>query len=796
MFLYPNSILLKSGFASIRAEALRHCRTQLGAQLVNERTPDNRAAVIKDHLNRTSEMLSLIDLDDPLPIDELPDLRPALKKSRIRGDLLDPDSILQIARLCSMSRLTLNYFKKREESYPLLRATALRLVPAPDIEKSIGQTLDDHGNIKDGASTELRNIRHTLVRKRNHIRTVLNRILQKAFKDKMTTEEGITIRGGRMVIPVLAEHKRHIPGFVHDVSATGQTVYLEPAEALDINNEIRQLEGEEKKEIERLIRQLTALIGSHSEVLAQNLEILGNLDAVYAIAALGLRMEATIPRISEDDRLELHSAYNPVLVLRCIHSGKPIRDNVVPLDLRLGNQERCLIITGPNAGGKSVAMKTVGLCALMLQCGYAVPVSADSQLPVFSGISLDQGDDQSVENDISTFSSRLIWMRETVKNADTHSLILIDEAGSGTDPEEGSALYQAFLETLIGKHCQIIVTTHHGNLKTFAHHNRFSVNGSMEFDHEHLTPTYRFRKGQPGGSYAFEIARRLGLPEPVIKKARKLLGSSKNTLESLIVDMEKKMKDAETIKEDSERIKKEADARRHEYEDKRQALIREQDNIREKALIEARNIILNANKQIEETVRQIKEDKAGKTSIKKARAQVRKEQERLETKLGEVRERRKVRTSSQPPSVGDTIRIEGNQSLGELVEIKDSKAVVIINGMRLKTDIDKLVKVKAPKKPAAEKTRTPVIGSSYRSQSATLDIRGQRGEDAVKAVTNFIDRAVVSGLHKVEIIHGKGEGILKQLVHDYLAGRDDVRQFDIAPWDSGGPGCTIVVLGN
>lgn len=794
MFLYPESILMKSGFESIRDEALLHCRTQPGEEQLKIRTPADRVDIVKQRLDQTAEMLELIKLDDPLPLDELPDLKASLNKSKVKRALLDKTDILQISRLCSISRLVRNYFSKREEAYPLLREKAMQLVTAEKLEKAIGDIFDDQGNIRDGASAELRRIRRALTGKRNEIRTVLNRILRKASKDKMTSDEGITIRGGRMVIPVMTEHKRHIPGFIHDVSATGQTVYLEPAEALDINNDIRQLESEELKEIERLIRELTGQIGSHSVDLIHNLDILGALDAVFAIATLGLRMNASIPMIGEDRLIKLHEVYNPILVLRCLHNDTSIRDNVVPLDLTLEPDERCLVITGPNAGGKSVAMKTVGLCSLMLQFGFAIPASPDSFLPVFTGIALDQGDDQSVENDISTFSSRLTWMREILKNIDSNSLILIDEAGSGTDPEEGSALYQAFIETLAGEQCKVIVTTHHGNLKTFAYEDEHSVNGSMEFDQEHLTPTYRFRKGLPGSSYAFEIARRLGLPGPLIKKARALLGSSKNTLEALIVDMEKKIQEAEALRDESEKIKKEADARRNEYEDKRQALIREQDSIREKALTEARNIMLNANKKIEESVQLIREKQAGKGAIKAARRQVSEQQETLENELQEVKNRRKVRTSTQPPAVGDTIQIAGNQSLGELMELKDGKAVVLINGMRLKTDLDKLIKVREPRKTV--KTRSPVIGSAFRSESATLDIRGQRGEEAVKAVTDFIDRAVVSGLHKVEIIHGKGEGILKQLVHDYLAGREEVRHFETAAWDAGGPGCTIVELGN
>ncbi len=799
MFLHPKTLLSKIGFDALIHATLNFVQTFTGEKRIESLEPTSDPDIIQLSLERMKEMMTILQVDDTLPFSELPDITSDLQRAKVTNSILNPDSILWIGKLCSVSRLLSRYFKYRSEHYPLLNDLARNIVPMKELEESISRTLTEQGNVKDSASRELSTTRRQLIQKRNEVRTVLQRIMRQAAKDSYMAEENMTLRNGRMVIPVKAEHKRKISGFIHDVSSTGQTVYLEPAEALNINNDVRQLESEEQREIERILQQLTRQIGSRSQELFNNFELIGDLDAIHAKAQLGMRFDANIPQISTNEELKLVDAYNPILLLKTLGSSERKKSDVIPLTLELEKEERCVIITGPNAGGKSVAMKTLGLCSLMLQCGYPIPVQADSRIPVFDGIFVDLGDDQSIENDLSTFSSHLAWIRDTLKNITSRSLILIDEAGSGTDPEEGSALYQAFIETLLNKHARIVATTHHGSLKVFAHNEPGVINGSMEFDQSTLSPTYRFHKGLPGSSYAFEIAVRLGIQKPLISRAKGHLGSSKSTLESLIIEMEHKIQEADTLKRESEILAREADSRRNEYEDKRKSLINQQEQIREKALIEARDIILNANKKIEEAVQRIKEEQADSLSIKDARKTVQQQRETFDSELEKITGKRRFKDSKNPPDVGDIIRLSDGKSTGELLEVKGNNAIVLVNGMKLKTDYRNLVRVIPKEKKKSKKEPVRIVnvadqGQSIRPTSNRLDIRGFRGDEAISTVTQFIDRAVASGLNNLEIIHGKGYGILKQLVHDYLKTRPEVKHFELAPWDQGGPGCTYVEL--
>lgn len=799
MFLHPKSLLSKIGFDAILRTTLNYTQTYTGRQRIESLTPSSDPDVVLLSLERMKEMMIILQSDDALPFVELPDIGPDVQRAKVTNSILNPDSILWIGKACITSRLLSGYFKKRSEHYPLLNDLACNLAVMKDLETNISKTLTDQGSVKDSASRELGIIRRQLIQKRNEVRTVLQRIMRQASKDNYMSEENMTIRNGRMVIPIKAEHKRKISGFIHDVSSTGQTVYLEPAEALNINNDVRQLESEEQREIERILQQLTRQIGSHSNEISNNYELIGDLDVLHAKAQLGRLFDASIPEISTTEELRLINAYNPILLLKTFGAAGRKKSDVIPLTLELDKDERCLIITGPNAGGKSVAMKTLGQCCLMLQCGYPVPIQSDSRIPIFDGIFVDLGDDQSIENDLSTFSSHLAWIRDTLKNITPQSLILIDEAGSGTDPEEGAALYQAFIETLLDKNARIVATTHHGSLKVFAHNQKGVINGSMEFDQSTLSPTYRFHKGLPGSSYAFEIAARLGIKNDLLKRAKSHLGTSKSTLESLIIDMEQKIQEAESLKLESEARAREAESRRNEYEDKRKTLINQQEQIREKTLVEAREIILNANKKIEEAVQKIKEEQADKQSIKEARKSVKQQRESLDQELGTITERRKYKDSKNPPDVGDIIRLSDGKSTGELLEVKGNQAVVLVNGMKLKTDYRNLVRVIPREKKKKKQEPVRIVNLEEREQSIRptsnrLDIRGFRGEEAINVVTQFIDRAAASGLNNLEIIHGKGYGILKRLVHDYLKTRPEVKHFELAPWDQGGPGCTYVEL--
>lgn len=799
MLLQPKRLVEKIGFDAIREAAAKKARSSIAKKKLFKVKPLSGREEVERNLTSTREMMYLLQNDAAFPLHNLHDVRDFLKKSRAEGSLLPLDAFLEILELIVTARRVKSFIKDRENDYPELKKVSIGLIPLKDLENEIRDIVTENGELRSDASDELKSIRNRLNRKRNELRSTINKVMSRAAKEGMASDEGPTIRSGRMVIPIQAEYKRKIQGFVHDVSSTGQTVYLEPVEALNINNEIRQLESEEKREIERILRQLTNHVRAGRESIKQNLEVLTRLDVIAAKAQLGIDLDCFVPVICDSSRLYLKDAYNPILKLKNLGLKQEKREPVVPLDLELNEEEQCLVITGPNAGGKSVAMKTLGLCVMMAQSGFAIPAKDSTELPIYSGLFVDMGDDQSIENDLSTFSSRLEWMRDTMKSTDENSLVLIDEAAAGTDPEEGGALFQALIELLMQREAKILVTTHHGSLKIFAHDHPNAVNGSMEFDQDTLSPTYRFKKGVPGSSYAFEIAQRMELDERLLKKARTLLGESKNSMETLISELETKTQEAEELKTKYDSLKEQTEAARHKYDEKRSAIEKEKETIREKALREAKQIMQSANRKIEEAVEQIvqKGEKDSET-IRQARGEVEKHKEEVDKQLNKLEAKKKQRkqASKEPPAEGDTVRLEDANTTGELVEVNGNKAVVMAGGLRLKTDYEKLVKVEdASKKKKKQKITVNMPDRDTSSVVKTrLEVRGMRGPEAIKEVEYYLDNALAAGLNEVEIIHGKGEGILKNLIHEYLEKRKDVQGFQLAPIEQGGAGCTIVKL--
>jgi len=801
--IYPENTSVKLGFDFILEATLEKLHSEIGREIIESLHPSNNNKVVDEALTRTNEAMRLLRVGDPLPMEEMEDVRPALIRARPEGSIIDTQSILNIGRLMVLARRIHQYFLQRDDQYPTWRTFSNKITPLKSLEEEIFKVVSDHGGIKDTASVELQSIRRNMNARKNDLRSTLNKILRQASKDGYLSEQEPTIRSGRMVLAIKAEHKRKISGFVHDSSATGQTVYLEPVEALHINNDIRQLENDEQREIERILKMLTSRIRESQSPIKLNAELLGEMDAGFAIARLSIEFNGVIPELSHSrtadtlGEINLIKAYNPHLYLKAIRAGQS--SDIVPMNFRLEKNELCLVITGPNAGGKSVALKTLGLHAIMVQSGYAVPLGEGSTIPVFGSLFVDMGDEQSIENDLSTFSSRLSWMRETEVSAQWDSLVLIDEAGTGTDPEEGVALYQSLLEILIDRRCTSVVTTHHGNLKVFAHNHPSTVNASMEFDQKNLSPTYKFKKGLPGSSYAFEIGQRMGVSDALLKRARSLIGDSRNKLEMLISSLESKAQQAEEMRQEMEIQLKESRKLMNEYQQKYDTMLKERDKIREKALIEARDIMQGANKRIEEAVRRIAEGKAGKKEIKEIRKGLESEQKEILTELNEISAEPEPKTLGTPPVVGDTVKLIDGHTTGELVEIDGKQAVVLASGLRMKTKYKNLVKVEKLKK--KELARVVIVnsadddgGSVVRSVSNSLDLRGKRGEEAISELTYYLDRAISSGLNQVDVIHGKGDGILRKLVHNYLRDRKEVAEFGLAPWEQGGPGCTIVHL--
>ncbi|MCH8568788.1 MAG: endonuclease MutS2 [Balneolales bacterium] len=799
MLVYPGSAFEKLGYYAVKESVSTYLRSEMGFEELEAMKPVSGIKTIQAELKRLNEMMRLQQEESHIPFAHPWDVRDAAKKSRVKRAILDPESLHKTGLFCSTCRILKKFIMSKSANCPALAELAQYLVPLKELEDEISRVISEHGAVKDNASSELRQIRKSIASRKNDLRSTMDRIIRSMNKDGYLAEFEATIRNGRMVLPVRAEHKRKISGFVQDVSATGQTVYLEPAEALHINNDIRELEQQERREVERILMELTAKVGDQYSFLISNAANIGQFDLLIAKSSFCTRLNAIVPALKEQSVIHLRNARNPVLILKQRKLPKDERETIIPLNLTLEQEEKGIIISGPNAGGKSVSLKTVALLQMMVQSGLAITADEDTILPVFGSLFLDMGDDQSIDNDLSTFSSRLTWMRETLAKADENSLILIDEAGTGTDPEEGVALYQAFLEELYEKNCTMIVTTHHGNLKVFGHNHPAFANASMAFDQTRLTPTYQFVKGVPGSSYAFEISKRLGLDDKLLERARNLIGSSKNRLESLILDMEGQKQDASRLKSEVFQEKVKLEKLMNSYEQRLKTLTTERDKLREKALNEAKTIMDSANARIEEAIRKIVESKGDKKKIREIRSEIEQAKEQTEQDLKETATKRKSKNLSKktdPPVVGDTVALDDARSAGELLEINGKQAVVLVNGLRIKTNYNRLVKTnKEPQKkePTFKMEHFTEADSTPRIKP-NLDLRGLRGEEAVNELTYYIDRAVQTRLSKVEIIHGKGDGVLKKRVHEILSGRKDVRSFELAPWEQGGPGCTIAEL--
>lgn len=794
MQIYPSSLPKKIGFDLILNQAKSYAFTPYGKEKLDGQRPLKEVTAVLHLSDLASEWIEIVQKQGNHPLSQLKDIRPLLDDSQAEGSMLPLEAFSVIFDNARQARVVKQFFRNDEITASALKKYVNQLTELKPLEEEIRRVVNDNGVLKDDASPKLRTIRTKINRRKSQLRKTINRLMAKARDKGMSSDEGPTIRNGRMVIPILAEFKRKVDGFIHDVSSSGQTVYVEPVEALQINNDIREFESEEKREIERIIRELTGVVRQNADALRANIRIIAILDSLHSRVQLGLKMGGVIPQISEDDALNLIKARNPNLELKNRLSKET--ETVVPLDLKLEQSELGLIITGPNAGGKSVAMKTAGLLTYMHQMGYPIPVQADSSLPVCSGVFVDVGDDQSIENDLSTFSSRLQWMRYTLGHVEKGALVLIDEAGTGTDPDEGGALFQSFIEHLIKTGVRIIGTTHHGSLKVFAHEHPNIINGAMEFDQETLSPTYRFRKGVPGSSYAFEIADRMNLHTNVMNRARELLGDQRSKMGEMLLSLEKRIQETNAEREQLNKFKIEAEAQEKSLSKKQKEFDRKKKKMLDNAYQEADRIMQTANQRIEAAVEKIiaagKEDRE---TIREARRDILDTKKAIHRGKADLDIKMKPGSASRQPEVGDSVTIGESGTSGEVVDISGKKATILVNGMKIKSKLNKISITDQPKNTEKQSTRS--YGGSENldlSVKPKLDIRGYRGDAAVRELMHYLDNAVARGMRKVEIVHGKGEGILKKLVHEHLENREEVKNFNIAPWEHGGPGCTLVDL--
>jgi DNA mismatch repair protein MutS2 len=741
-------------------------------------TPFSDASRVRLELTRVSEAKELLIIEGVAPLDGIKDVLPALKRSSIENHILTSRELLDIASTLRASRTLSVFIAKRRKEFPHLSELASSLFSDKIVEYNIVECVDEEGLIRDSASKDLRRIRQDMISTADILRKRLASILKRVSEKDFLQEEIVTTRDGRMVVPVKTEHKNHVPGFIHSSSASGATVFIEPAETLDLNNSLTELQLSEQREIARILGELSTQVREIRPQLEPSLGILATLDLLFAKAKYSIEVLGNPPAVSENSHLRLVQARHPVLLQR--HR----REEVIPLDLELGGDIRTLVITGPNAGGKSVAMKSIGLLALCAQSGLHIPAAPESEVCMFDSVFVDIGDEQSIENDLSTYSSHLLRMRDILLGANQRCLVLVDEIGAGTDPAEGGALAASILTELTKRGSITVATTHHGMLKAFAHETAGVSNASMEFDQETLKPTYRFRFGVPGSSYALELAKRLELPLPVLNMAREFVGEEKVKLENLITELERQSQDyrgqIQQVSSERDRLNSLVQA----YEQKTKDLRHEMQVMRKQAVEEAKEIVRGAQSLIERAVKEIRESSAEKTIVQSARESV----QQMRKKIEEL-------AIDEPPAtqeelrLGDIVRSKDTSQEGEIVEMKPPLGTVLIGSTKLKVRLDTLQKVK----PRPGSSVSGAVSSIYVPEGKNeIDLRGLLGDEAIAQVERFLDDAVVAGLHRVDIIHGKGTGALRKRISEFLKTYPHIKAFRLGEWNEGGSGVTVV----
>ena len=779
--LQPN-LLEKLEFPRILKFISRYAITSSGKAKVENLRPFS-GRDFREEGDLVSQAKEILIKEANLPFENLPDLTEELALSRIDGALLSAPKILAIFRLAVCSREILSFLKQNSNVAPDLALFTESLFLDKVFEHHITKILDENGEVKDSASKELSQIRNEINERGTELRKLVARLARDLSESKLMQEEYLTLRDGRIVIPVKAEYKRQIKGFIHSESASGQTVYIEPEETLHLNNEIITLTFAEKREIERLLKELTKKIGSVSHLLKQALDTIAELDCIFARAQYSIEIIGSFPTIENSRPFALNDARHPLLI------QKAGRNNTVPLDLEI-HKDKIIIITGPNAGGKTVVLKTVGLLTLMVQAGIHIPASPDSNFHNFSDVFVDIGDQQSIEDDLSTFSSHLSNIKRILDNANSTVLVLLDELGTGTDPSAGAALGTAVLHTLNEKKATVLASTHHGNLKILAQSFAGFQNAAMQFDTEKLVPTYQFKQGLPGSSYAFEIAMRLGFSHAFIASAQKHLDNKEFNIEKILVDIEKKEQELKDKLRQYEVENSRLKGLSSMYEQRVAKLELEKKQILKKTKEEAEQFLKDANKEIERTVKEIKETQAAKQTVKSAKST-------LDTILSKTKKLVPEEIDQKAETVevfaGDMVKIKQTGTVGKVISIeKDKNTLKILTG-----NIPMTVK-RSQVEPVDKKTvkeLTSVHVENYKNtMQYRLDIRGQKPEDAELKILRFIDEAYTTGQDRVEILHGKGTGVLKKMVQTIAKDHIGVSKYYYAPVEYGGEGITIIEL--
>lgn len=831
--IYPQNFEQKIGFDQIRQLLRDKCLSTLGEERVTNMAFSDQYAEVNEWLNQVTEFVRIIQEEDNFPDQFFFDVRPSLKRVRIEGMYLDEQELFDLRRSLETIRDIVRFLHKESEEeegdspYPSLRHLAGDIAVFPQLIGKIDGILNKYGKIKDNASNELARIRRELASTMGNISRSLNSILRSAqsegYVDKDVTP---TMRDGRLVIPVAPGLKRKIKGIVHDESASGKTVFIEPAEVVEANNRIRELEGEERREIIRILMEFSNVVRPTIPEILQSYEFLAEIDFIRAKSYFAITTSSLKPALEDEQLVDWTMAVHPLLQLSLAKHGK----KVVPLDIELNQKQRILIISGPNAGGKSVCLKTVGLLQYILQCGMLVPMHERSHAGLFSSIFIDIGDEQSIEDDLSTYSSHLTNMKIMMKSCDEKSIILIDEFGGGTEPQIGGAIAEAVLVRFNEKRTFGVITTHYQNLKHFAEDHEGVVNGAMLYDRHLMQALFQLQIGNPGSSFAVEIARKIGLPEDVIADASQIVGSEYINADKYLQDIVRDKRYWEGKRQTIRQREKQMEETIARYQSEMEELQKSRKEILRQAKEEAERLLQESNARIENTIRTIKEAQAEKEKTRLIRQELNdfrasmekqdsKEHEekmaRKMEKLKEKQDRKKNKKSpdpkvastqaaapkAKPIAVDDYVKIKGQTAIGKISEINGKNATIIFGSIKTTVKLDRLERSNAAPKPQ-EGVKSTFVSTQTHDQmyekklnfKQDIDVRGMRGDEALQAVTYFIDDAVLVGMDRVRILHGTGTGILRTLIRQYLDTVPGVRHFADEHVQFGGAGITVVDL--
>lgn len=842
--IYPKTFENKIGFDEIRTLLRERCLSTLGKEKIDDMSVSTNPAIINEWLQQVKEFRLLQEQAEDFPMQFFFDVRESVARLRLEGTHLNEDELFDLKRSLETIYNIVNYLNRGEDNndnepntylYPALHRLATDVITFPQLIKRIDNILDKFGRIKDSASVELQNIRQELARTEGGISKTLNRILRSAQSDGVVDKDVTpTMRDGRLVIPVTQGLKRKIKGIVHDESASGKTVFIEPTEVVEANNRIRELESEERREIIRILTEFSKEIRPHVKSMLESYKFLATIDMIHAKAELARKINGFEPVVGSKPEIDWIQAVHPLLKISLEKQNK----KVVPLDITITNDKRILIISGPNAGGKSVCLKTVGLLQYMLQCGLSIPVGERSHTGIFKNILIDIGDEQSIEDDLSTYSSHLTNMKNMMKYSDANTLLLIDEFGTGTEPQIGGAIAEAVLKQFCNRQAYGIITTHYQNLKHFAKEHEGVVNGAMLYDRHQMKALFQLSIGNPGSSFAIEIARKIGLPEEVIHDASEIVGSDYIQSDKYLQDIVRDKRYWENKRQAIHQREKELDRLTVKYENDITEIEKSRKQILKKAKEEAEELLRQSNKNIENTIREIKECQADKEETRRIREELnsfkeeissidtQKNDEFIARKIKQIQERKerhkkhKLEKSDKEAQAakrlrdaakridaaeesqnafrkGDTVKIKGLTSVGTIETTDNKTATIIFGDMRTKMPVDKIEHASLPEnnsKPSLNISRETrdTIDNRKLNFHQDLDVRGMRGDEALNAVTYFIDDAILVGMSRVRILHGKGNGILRQLIRQYLATVPNVSNYHDEHVQFGGAGITVV----